>query len=81
MRADTEIDKIALPVEAELLTSRDLADIFGLVRSPMTVEEGDRCVAVPDLARDLLVSPHDFAHALLDPLEILGGERLVAGKS
>ena len=80
MRADAEIDEIALPVEADLLTFRDFADIFGLVRLADAVEEGDRGVAVPDLPRDLLVPPHDLAHARLDPLEILGGERLGAGE-
>src|SRR6201981_982222 len=78
MRPDTEIKKNALPGEAELLPSWDFADIFGVVSFADTVEEGDCCVAVPDLARDLFVAPHDFAHARVDPLEILGGERLGA---
>ena len=78
MRADAEIDEIALPVEADLLVSRDFADIFGLVGLADAVEEGDRGVAVPDLARDLLVAAHDLAHARLDLLEILGSERLGA---
>ncbi len=42
----------------------------------MPIEEGDRVVAVPDLARDLLVAAHDLAHARFDPLEIFGRERL-----
>src|SRR5260370_13401621 len=76
MRADAEIDEIALPVEADLLTLRDFTDIFGLVRLADTVEEGDRGVAVPDLPRDLLVPPHDVAYSRLDPLQVFGGERL-----
>ncbi len=80
MRTDAEINEIALPVEADLLTFRDFADIFGLVVLADTVEEGDRRVAVPDFARDLLVAAHDLAHARLDLLEILGRERLGAGE-
>ena len=80
VRADAEIDEIALPIEADLLARRDLADIFGLVALADAVEERDRGVAVPDLARDLLVAAHDLAHARFDPLEILGGERRGAGE-
>src|SRR5436309_6132841 len=76
MRADTEIDKIALPVEADVLTFRDLADILGLVPLADAVEERDCGVAVPYLARDLLVAAHDLAHARFDPFEIFGRERL-----
>src|SRR5580693_3619723 len=80
MRTDAEINEIALPVEADLLTFRDFADIFGLVALADTVEEGDSRVAVPDLARDLLVAAHDLAHARLNPFEILGRERFGAGE-
>src|SRR5689334_2119843 len=78
VRSDTEIDKIALPVEADLLARRDLADVFSLVGLADAAEERDRGLAVPDLARDLLVAPHDLAHAPLDLFEILGSERLGA---
>src|SRR5260221_14431256 len=48
MRSDAEIDEIALPIEADHLTFRDLADILGLVGLADAVEETDRGVAVPD---------------------------------
>ena len=44
----------------------------------MPSKKRDRRVAVPDLAGDLLVAPHDLAHPRLDLGEILGGERLGA---
>src|SRR5205823_2941553 len=75
MRADAEIDKIPLPVEADLLLGRDLADIFGLITFADAVEEGDGLVAIPHLTGDRLVAPHDVAHALLDALEVVGRER------
>jgi len=39
MRADAEIDEIALTIEADLLRGRDVADIFGLVALAEAVEE------------------------------------------
>ena len=80
MRPDAQIDEIALAVEADLLACRDLADIFGLVALADAGEEGDRGVALPDLAGDLLVAADDLAHPLLDLLEVFRGERLVAGE-
>src|SRR5271156_510994 len=80
MRADAEIEELALPVEADLLTLRDFTDVFGLIRLADAVEEGDRSIAVPDLAGDLLVAAHDVTHPRLDLLEILGCERLGAGE-
>jgi len=41
MRPDAQVDEIALPIEADLLLGRDLADVFGLVALADVVEEGD----------------------------------------
>src|SRR5262249_22320900 len=78
MRPDTEIDEIALAIEADLLLRRNLADIFGLVALADAVEEGYRPVAAPHLARDRFVAAHDVAHALLDAREVVGRERRCA---
>ncbi len=59
MRPDAQIDEAALAVEADLLVRRDLADIFGLVALADASEEGDRGVALPDLAADLFVATYD----------------------
>jgi hypothetical protein len=67
-----------LPVDADFLSLRDFANILGLVALADILEEGDRRLAVPDLARNLLVPAHDFAHPRLDPAEIFGCERLGA---
>ena len=80
MRPDAEVDEIALAVEADLLVRRDLGDPFGLVALADAIEEGDRLVALPDLAGDRLVALDDVAHPRLDLLEVLGGERRVAGE-
>src|SRR6266851_2858430 len=80
MRPNTQIDKIALPVEADLLSLRDLADILGLVALATVAKKGDSRVAVPDLTGDLLVAAHDVVHPRLDLAEIFGRERLGAGE-
>jgi len=49
--------------------------------SPLSAKKGeetDRLAAVPDLAGDRLVARDDLAHARLDPLQIVGRERLLA---
>ena len=80
MRTDAQIDETALAIEADLLARRDLADIFGLVALADAGEEGDRGVAVPDFAGDLLVAAHDLAHPLFDLFEVFGREGLGAGE-
>src|SRR5437899_4220143 len=80
VRPDAKIDKPALSIEADLLLARDFADIFGLIDFADFAEKGDRGVPVPDLARDLLVAADDFAHPLLDLVEIFRSERLAAGE-
>src|SRR5260370_10169703 len=80
MRPDAESDEVALVVDADLFVGRDLADPFGLVFLTDRFEEGDRLVARPYLARDLLVALDDLAHARLELRQILGGERRVTGE-
>ena len=80
MRADAQIDKIALAIEADLLGCRDLADVFGLVALADAGEERDRLVAVPYFAGDRLVAADDVAHPRLDLFEVFGRERLGAGE-
>ena len=80
MRTDTEIDEIALPVEADFLPFRDLGDVFGLVALADLAEEGDGRITVPNLTSDLLVASHDVAHLRLDPAEIFRCKRLGAGE-
>src|SRR5579875_3878651 len=80
VRPGAQIDKIALPVEADLLLRRDLADIFRLVILADAAKEADRGLAFPYLAGDRLVAAHDLAHARFDPGKILGGEGRIAGE-
>src|SRR6516164_550577 len=80
VRAGAEIDKAALPIEADLLPGRYLTDVFGLVALTDTEKKGDCRIAVPNLARDLLVAVHDLAHPLLDLFQMVGRKRLAAGE-
>src|SRR5260221_14294038 len=80
MWPDAEVDEASLLVDADLFVGRDLADPFGLVFLADRFEEGDRLVARPYLARDLLVALDDLAHARLELRQILGGERRVTGE-
>ena len=75
MRSDAEIDEIALAIETDRLAPGDLGDPLRLVALADALEEGDRRVALPDLAGDRLVAPDDVAHPRLDLLEVLGRER------
>ncbi len=80
MRADAEIDEIALAVEADVLVAWNFADILGLVLLANAGEERDRLVALPHLAGDRLVAFDDVAHALLDARQIIRRERRIAGE-
>src|SRR6266481_8313360 len=68
MRPGTQIDKPALPIEANLLVSRDFAYVFSLIDLADLAKKGDRSIAVPDLPGDRLVAADDLAHPRLDPL-------------
>src|SRR5579862_9129284 len=78
MRTDAQIDKIALAIDADRLVRRNFPDPLGLVALADTREKRDRGVAIPDLAGDRLVAPHDLAPARFDLFEILRRERLGA---
>ena len=80
MRADAQIDKIALAIEAYFLFGRDLGDVFGLVALADPGKKRDCGVAVPDLAADRLVATNNVVHAGFDLFEIVRGERLGAGE-
>src|SRR6267142_2406147 len=43
-------------------------------------KEGDRRAALPDLARNRLVTADDLAHPRLDPVEVFRRERLGTGE-
>src|ERR1700738_1437526 len=80
MRPGTQIDKPALPIEANLLVGRDFAYIISLIPFADIAKEGDRRAALPDLARNRLVAADDFAHPRLDPLEVVEGKRFGTGE-
>ena len=46
----------------------------------MGAEERDRLLAVPDLARNRLITLDDLPHALLHSLEVVGREGLITGE-
>src|SRR5690349_5256342 len=62
MRPGTEIDEIALAIKADCLVLRDFVDPFGLIFLAELGEELDRAIALPFLARDLLVAIDDLMH-------------------
>ena len=78
MRAAAEIEPVALLVDLELLVGRDGIDQLDLEHLALVLEDALRVVARPDLFREGFVARDDLAHLLLDRLEILGRERLVA---
>src|SRR5487761_103716 len=80
MRPDAKIDEAALAVEADRLVRRNLVDPLRFVFLALVGEELHRHVARHLLARDRLVAVDDCVHALLDPAEIFGRERRVAGE-
>src|SRR6266446_1137979 len=80
MRPGTQIDKPALPIQADLLAGRNFAYIFGLIAFADIAKEGDRRAALPHLARNRLVTADDLAHPRLDPLEVFRRERLGTGE-
>ena len=80
MRPGTQIDKPALPIEANLLVGRDFAYVFSLIALADLAKKGGCSIAVPHLPGNGLVAPDDFAHPRLDPLEVFRGERLGTGE-
>ena len=80
MRPGAQIDKPPLPIQADLLVSRDFAYVFSLIALADLAKKGNRSVAVPDLPGDRLVAADDLAHPGFDPLEVLRRERLGTGE-
>src|SRR6516225_3042980 len=80
MRAGTQIDKAALPVDADLLVLWYLGDVLGLVALADLAEISDRGFPVPDLTGDRFVAAHDLAHPRLDLFKILRCKGLAAGE-
>ena len=80
MRSSAKIDERSLAVDRDRLARGDALDDLRLVLLADAAKELHRFGAVPDLALNGLVAGHDRAHPFLDPFEIVGGERLVAGE-
>ena len=80
MRPQAEIKELALPVDRNDLTLRQVTDDLGLVVFAQSLEIGDRLIARPFLANERLIGADDFAHLLFDLGKIVEGEGLIAGK-
>src|ERR1700730_2587972 len=80
MRPGTQIDKPALPIQADLLAGRNFAHIFRLIAFADLAKKGDRRATLPDLARNRLVAADDLAHPRLYSLEVFRRERLGTGE-
>ena len=80
MRSAAEIDERSLAVDRDRLALGDGRDDLRLVLLADAAKELHRVGAAPDLALNGLVAGHDRAHPFLDPFEVVGGERLVAGE-
>ena len=78
VRPAAEIGERSLAVDGDRFAGRDALDDLRLVSLTDPAEELHRIGAVPDLPPDGLVPGHDLAHPLLDPLEVVGGERVVS---
>ena len=80
MGAAAEVGEVALTVERDRFTLRDGFNEFGLVLFAEIREELHGFVAGHLDAFDLDVALDDLVHALLDGLEVLGGERTAVGE-
>ncbi len=78
VRTAAEIEPVALLVDLELLVGRDGVDQLDLEHLALVAEHALGLVARPHLLGEGFVARDDLAHLLLDRLEILGRERLVA---
>src|SRR3546814_5919107 len=80
VRADAEVEPVALAVDRDLLALRQRLDMLGLVLLPDRGEVADRLFAVPHLAADRLVAVDDLVHALLDGRKVGGREGGLPGE-
>src|SRR3546814_1217146 len=63
VRADAEVEPVALAVDRDLLALRQRLDMLGLVLLPDRGEVADRLFAVPHLAADRLVAVADLVRS------------------
>ena len=78
VRPAAEIEPLALVVERDRLVRRDRVEQLELVGLAQRLEPPPRLVAAHHLAPERPVGADDLRHARLDPLQVLGMERLVA---
>ena len=80
VRPAAQIDEPSLAIHRDRVALGDALDDLRLVRLADAAEEPRRLGAIPRLASHGLVAGHDLPHSFLDSLEVVGGERLVAGE-
>ena len=78
MRAAAEVEPVALFVDLDLLVCGDGVDELDLERLALVAEHALGLVARPFLLGEGFVARDDLAHLLLDRVEVLRGERLIA---
>ena len=80
MRAAAQVEPVALVVERDRLAFRNVIEQVQLVALAQRLEAPAGGRPAHDLALERLVGGDDLRHPRLDPLEVLGRERLVAGE-
>ena len=78
MWSAAEIDEVALAVERDRFVGRDTRDDLRLVFFADATEELHGFVAIPDFARNRLITIDDFLHAGFDDLQVVFGKRFFA---
>ncbi len=78
VRAAAEVEPVALFVDLDLLVVRDGIDQFDLEQLALVAKDALGLLARPHFLGEGFVTRDDLAHLLLDRVEVLGGERLVA---
>ena len=78
VRPAAEVEPVALLVDLDLLVRGDGVDQLDLERLALVAEHALGLVARPFLLGEGFVARDDLAHLLLDGLEVLRGERLIA---
>ena len=78
VRAAAEVEPVALLVDLDLLVFRDGVDQLDLEQLALVAEHALGLVARPHLLGEGFVARDDLAHLLLDGVEVLRRERLVA---
>src|SRR5438105_11252516 len=78
MRAEAEVEAVALDIYLDRLVTRNGVDQFDLERFALVTEHLFGLLAAPDFFRERFVARDDLAHLLLDACEILRREGFVA---